>query len=324
VRANGGGDRALAWVAARQLTVITTSQLHAAGLSRDAIATRRARGLLRRRHRGVYFVGAGPAPPGAIELAALFACGPSSVISHRSAAALWGLTAADADVEAVAVTVVKPACRPRNGLHVHRTQHLHPRDRTTHHGIRVTAPSRTLIDFAGQATADELESAVSEAFALRLVTEPKLQAAMARTPRRAGVAALRTLLGATGGPVVTRSRAERLRRLIKAARLPQPLFNAPLHGYTADVLWPDRRLVVEFDGYDFHGHRLAFERDRRRDAALVAAGYRVIRVTWHQLTKEPFAVVATIARALGAWSPDRPQSYDQLDDARPPDQRRRD
>jgi very-short-patch-repair endonuclease len=176
---------------------------------------------------------------------------------------------------------------------------LHRADRSAVNGIRVTAPARTLIDFASQATPDELEAAVSEAFALRLVTERQLQAAMARAPHRAGVGALRSLLRSTGGPVITRSRGERqLRKLLAAARLPLPLFNQPLLGYVADVLWPDQRLVVEFDGYQFHGHRLAFERDRRRDATLVAAGYRVIRLTWNQLTKEPFAVVALLSRAL--------------------------
>jgi very-short-patch-repair endonuclease len=220
------------------------------------------------------------------------------VISHRSAAALWGLATPHSD--AVAVTIVGGESRRSDRtLLIHSTQALHRRDRATHNGIRVTAPARTLIDFASQATPDELEAAVSEAFALKLVTERRLDAAMARTPHRAGVGALRALLRSTGGPVITRSRGERqLRKLLAAARLPMPLFNQPLLGYVADVLWADRRLVVEFDGYQFHGHRLAFERDRQRDATLVAGGYRVIRLTWNQLTKESLAVVALLSRAL--------------------------
>ena len=83
----------------------------------------------------------------------------------------------------------------------------------------------------------------------------------------------------------TRSAAERmLRGLIRAANLPRPRFNARLAGYEVDAVWPDRRLVVEVDGYAYHGHRAQFERDRRKDLALTAAGYRVIRVSWRQLT----------------------------------------
>ena len=77
-----------------------------------------------------------------------------------------------------------------------------------------------------------------------------------------------------------------------------PRFNARLAGYEVDAVWPDRRLVVEVDGYAYHGHRAQFERDRRKDLALTAAGYRVIRVSWRQLTQEPFALIAVISSAL--------------------------
>ena len=65
-----------------------------------------------------------------------------------------------------------------------------------------------------------------------------------------------------------------------------------------DLVWHAERLVVEVDGYAFHSGRSAFERDRGRDAELQAAGYRVIRVTWRQLTEAPEALVATLAAAL--------------------------
>jgi very-short-patch-repair endonuclease len=98
----------------------------------------------------------------------------------------------------------------------------------------------------------------------------------------------------------TRSRGERrLRRVTRSARLPEPSFNVPFGRYELDAVWQERRLVVEVDGYGAHGHRAAFERDRRKDMALVAAGYEVIRVSWHQLNEEPLAVVAVIATALG-------------------------
>jgi very-short-patch-repair endonuclease len=277
--------------------MITSRQLEAAGIGRGALRVRRARGWLQPLLRGVYVVGPAPPLPGARELAGLLACGPRSVISHRSAAALWGLAAPDA--AAVDITLAGQGHQRRGGLCIHRTHGLHPSDHGVKDGLRVTAPARTLIDFAAQATGDELERAISEAYALRLVTEPQIHAAISRSPNRAGVGVLRACLAGMEGVVITRSKAERrLRRLLELARLPAPMSNTRVAGYEADLLWPQQRLIVEFDGYNVHGHRLAFESDRRRDAHHVANGYRVIRVTWLQLTREPFAVVANVARAL--------------------------
>jgi very-short-patch-repair endonuclease len=116
----------------------------------------------------------------------------------------------------------------------------------------------------------------------------------------AGAAALRALVGDdTRG--VTRSEAERaLLRLVLAAGLPEPRLNARVGAFMVDAWWPSRRLVVEVDGFRFHGTRRAFERDRRRDAELQAAGQRVVRVTWRQLRREPLAVAASLATLLAA------------------------
>ncbi|MFZ0041498.1 MAG: DUF559 domain-containing protein [Solirubrobacteraceae bacterium] len=103
---------------------------------------------------------------------------------------------------------------------------------------------------------------------------------------------------------MTRSKAERLLlALINEAELPRPMTNVRLHGYEVDFLWRAEKLVVEVDGHRFHGHRAAFERDRKRDQVLTAAGYRVIRVTWRQLEHEPVAVAVRIAQALAQPQP---------------------
>jgi very-short-patch-repair endonuclease len=102
-------------------------------------------------------------------------------------------------------------------------------------------------------------------------------------------------------PRLTRSEAERrMLRLIRAARLPVPATNARVGRFEVDALWERERLIVEVDGFAFHGSRPAFERDRRRDAELLTLGYRVLRVTWRQLVDEPEAVVALIAAAISA------------------------
>jgi very-short-patch-repair endonuclease len=100
-------------------------------------------------------------------------------------------------------------------------------------------------------------------------------------------------------PRFTRSQAERsLLKLVRAAKLPVPLTNTKVAGWEVDAVWPRHMLVVEVDGFAYHGNRAAFERDRRKDAALMAAGYRVVRITWRRLVYEPHEVVALLARLL--------------------------
>ena len=191
-------------------------------------------------------------------------------IAHSSATArrpvLWGLASAPADD--VDVTVVARGCRSRDGLRVHRVESLSREDRAERRGIPVTAPARTLIDFASTTGAEEAERAIAEAFALRLVTESQIRAALDRAPGRAGVARVQTILGQPGGPKRTRSGGERaMLRLVRAAHLPAPRTNYPVAGYSADFCWPDQRVIVEIDGYDFHS-------GRRRVRARSSPGHR--------------------------------------------------
>jgi very-short-patch-repair endonuclease len=203
----------------------------------------------------------------------------------------------------VHVTVVGRGRRSRPGLTVHRVQKLDPRDRGQRHGIPVTSPARALLDHAAYAPPDEVERAIGEASALKLVTENQILGALERAPKRAGAGRLRGELARERGPQWTRSEGERrMLKLIRAAGLPQPLTNVRIEGWPTDFLWPEHKLIVEVDGYPFHSHRRAFERDRRRDAAHVTAGYVVIRFTWRQLIEEPLVVVATVARALARGS----------------------
>ena len=292
-----GPNAVVAWVAERQLAVITTRQLHTAGVPRGSREWRMASGSLHPRYRGVYLVGHPIPVPGAIELAAVLACGKRAFVSHRSAAVLWGLVKTPGDT--VDVTVVRRRCRSRAGLRVHRVDDLSAADRGQQRGIPVTAPARTLIDFTSTSGAEEAERVIAEAFALKLVTEPEVRAAVERAPGRAGVAQVRAILGQPGGPKRTRSGGERaMLRLIRAARLPTPRTNYPVAGFTADFCWPEQRLIVEVDGYPYHSARAAFERDPRRDIVHTNAGYDVLRFTARQLEDEPLYVAAVIARAL--------------------------
>ena len=98
----------------------------------------------------------------------------------------------------------------------------------------------------------------------------------------------------------TRSELERrFLALCRKHELPLPITNPIVEGFEVDAVWAHRRLVVELDGYEFHRTRASFERDRQRDAALLLAGYRVLRVTWWRLVHEPGAIAETIRRLLG-------------------------
>ena len=235
--------------------------------------------------------------PYARETAALLAVGERTVISHSSAAVLWGFaTAGDGDDD-IHVTVIGRRPQRRPGVRLHYASSLDPRDLRRLHGLPLTAPARTLCDLAATGY-PQLERAFGDAHAQRLVTSREIADLLERAGPRAGTRALRALLSDNASGF-TRSKAERiLRGLLRSANLPLPRFNARVAGYEVDAFWPEHRLVIEVDGYAYHGHRAQFERDRRKDLALTAAGFRVIRVSWRQLTNEPFALVAVISAAL--------------------------
>ncbi len=245
----------------------------------------------------VFGVGRAALEPLAAEVAALLYVGDDCVLSHATAAALWGFAARPDDL--IEVTLIGRNVRQRPGLRVYRVAELDVRDVRIRDGIPVTSPARTLIDLAARARDDELHAAISEARVLRLITDPELDQALDRCLTRSGSARLRNALKQQTGRLKTRRAAERrLLGLLSKAGLPTPETNVRIGGFEVDFVWRAQGLIVETDGYMYHSHRAAFERDRARDQLLVAAGFRVIRVTWRQLEREPLAVVARIAQAL--------------------------
>jgi very-short-patch-repair endonuclease len=282
-------------IAARHNEVVTWDQLVDAAISRRAIAHRVATGRLYRHHTGVYLL----EPPGqasrvTLLTAAVAACGEDAVLSHASAAELWGLL--DPRPGDIDVTVVGRNPGVRDGVRRHRSRTLTPPDIRTKHAVRVTSPARTVLDCARDR---DLEELLANALAAPLVTKRQLDRAIAEHPTQPGVTRLHRILHQPGGPRRTRSWGERrLLALVRQAGLPVPMTNRLLNGYQVDAVWPDHRLVVEIDGYEFHGGRRAFETDRKRDAAHVAAGYRVIRFTADQLEHEPLIVIGQLSAAL--------------------------
>jgi very-short-patch-repair endonuclease len=290
-------ERMIIELAAGQHGVVARVQLIRAGVSSDVVEHRLAAGWLRRLHRGVYAVGPVTTPK-ARELAAVLACGDSAVLSRHSAAGLW-LLARQRDGEPVDVLVFRGRVGRRPGINVRNVHSLRPDETTVHDKIPITTPARTLYDLADAAGDRELERALAEAFAQRLVDRPGLLALLGRHAGRPGATRLRAIIEAGSSCARTRSEAEeRFLALTRRARLQPPDVNARVAAREVDFLWRAERLVVEVDGRAFHTSNRQFESDRRRDADLVAAGLRVMRVTWHQIVNEPEAVLVRLAKAL--------------------------
>jgi very-short-patch-repair endonuclease len=288
--------RVLAQLAQRQDGIVTRAELRKARIARHTIDDWIRSHTLHVLFRGVYAVGHLALAPNGRERAALLACGDGSVISHRSAAALWGLI--DQAPTTIDVTVRRGHRRTKPGIGLHRNR-LSERDIRTRHGLLVTSPARTVIDLARRAGPAELERLIAEARAKRLIRDGELEKALAAGGSRPGTGRLRALLRAEGQPGLTRSEAERmLRRLLREAGLSQPRTNVRLGHYEVDFLWEAEKVVLEVDSWQFHGHRGAFENDRRKALALQAAGYQVIRITAAQLKDEPIYVIAQLARTL--------------------------
>lgn len=287
----------IAALAADQHGVVSRGQLLDGGVSKRAIELRVQSGHLLRLHRGVYAVGHARLRREGHWLAAVLAV-PGAVLSHRDAAALHELRPGnhpDVDVTGPNARASQP------GIRFHRTTTLDAEDLTNASGIPVTTVARTLVDLAGVVPPDHLARAVREAVHRNVFDLQAVERTLARTSGRRGPGhrALRRAIAehdALGLSATDSVLEDAFLRLLHEARLPRPTVNALVHGLKVDAFWPDRRLIVELDGWQHHHDRHAFQRDRERDAQLTAAGCRVVRFTHHDVTRRPDHVVETLRR----------------------------
>ena len=270
---SAGCERIVAAIAARQHGIISSAQLITAGISRSGISRRVAIGRLVRVYRGVFAVGHGGLSQEGRWMAAVKACGGSTVLSHQSAAALWRMIGSAPSVNHVTVPG-DGGRKPRRGIVVHRSATLLPSHRTLRRAIPVTKPARTLEDLRRVVPREEFAAALRQAEYLGLP------------------------LGNSVGTDRTRSELEaRFLHLCRRHRLPRPEVNVRLGPYVVDFLWREARLVVEVDGWAAHRGRSAFEADRARDVRLKLEGYEAMRFTWRQISDDATGVAATV-RAL--------------------------
>jgi very-short-patch-repair endonuclease len=294
------GDHAVAELAGRQHGVVARRQLTELVLKETAIARRVRAGRLHRVHRGVYAVGHSILTPRGHWMAATLACGRTAVLSHASAAALWELRPSAA--AKIDVTVTTAGGRARPGLRIHRGPSLGASEVTTHAGIPVTTPERTILDIAAALSPRQIERALDQAEILRLLDMLLLDALVAAHREHRGAGRLKAVRESHDpGTTLTRSDLEeKMLALCRAHALPDPAVNVTVAGLEVDFLFRTACLAVETDGWQFHRTRSAFERDRGRDATLARAGYRVLRFTHRQIEREPATIAATLAAAIGA------------------------
>ncbi len=290
----------VAELAAGEWGVLSVEELAAVGLSRQAILVRVRNGRLHRVHRGVYAVGHATLAREARWLAAVKACGTHAVLSHRSAAELWGLL--ERTDRLPAVTVPERERREHAGIEVHQSARLERRDLTRRAQIPVTTPARTVLDLAAICGRRELRAAVRRGQASHLISLRRLVEVIDRLAPCRGVRKLRALLA--DGHVPTASELENIVfDLIADGGLVAPDVNKPIRvagrWIKPDFRWPHERLIIEADGAAWHDQKLAREDDVERQALLEADGETVLRVTWRQAVGDRAATLRRI-RLAGA------------------------
>lgn len=259
-----------------------------------------ASGRLVRRRRGVYAIGHTLLSLKGQWMAAVLACGERAVLSHRTAAALWGLRPSTGGL--IDVTVPLGGTR-RSGDGIRRRESgiVAERFATVADGIAVTTPAWTLLDLGAVLRPHQLRRAVEQADRLELFDLRAVEAALRVDPGRPGSPALRALLEDMRAHDVTRTRSDLEAEMLQLCLdhdLPRPQVNHYENGTEVDFRWPEQRLLVEVDGWSFHRSRRALAGDRARDRRALRAGWRVARFPAHEVSGDPTAVAAELAGLL--------------------------
>jgi very-short-patch-repair endonuclease len=297
-------DRSLAALARRQHGLVTHDQARALGASRSLLENRRSTGLLLAEGHHVLRLAGAPVTDHQRLLAAVLDAGPAAAATLRSAAALWelpGYRFAAPDV----VVPIGSNHRPSLGK-ITETRTLPEHHVTTVAAIPVVTPARLIVELAGREHPRRVERAAENAIAAGSLTAAALALVvgeLAGRGRRGSTLLKRLVDDLSSGEAPPASELEaRFRDLVEGAGLPQGLRQLDAGGEhwvgRVDVAYPAHRLLIELDGRRWHDSRSAMESDRRRDNDLVAAGWRVVRITWRQLVDDPVGVVALLRRLL--------------------------
>ncbi len=274
-------DRATWKLVRDQHGVLTRTDLERLGFSRRGIEHRVKSGRLHLISRGVYAVGRRELTPHGRWMAAVLICGDEAMLSHRSAAQLWGIGYEKA--KRIDVTVRRRAEIRRTGLKVRSRPALDASSFVHRFGIPVTHPVQTLIDLATELEPMRLERSVNEADKLDLVDPETLRRALDGHAGVPGVGTLRTMLDRHTFRLSDSDLEVLFRPLALAAGFPVPLTKHRVLGYETDFFFPDHDLIVETDGLRYHRTAAQQVRAVKRDQKHLAAGFRVLRFTHWQI-----------------------------------------
>ena len=283
-------------LASRRYAVFSLAQAAACGVSDEALARAVRRGICRRLQAGVYAFAGSPESWEQSVMAACLAAGKDAVASHRTAARIWGLVAADDDIVEISVPR-KNGPRPRQ-VTVHRSADLVAGHSTLRYRLPVTNPLRTIVDLAAVLPAERVEDALDSGLAWpALFSVPAIESMRRQLARkgRAGVGVLAAVLEdrALGDEVSDSKLESRMAGLLRKAGLPPAVFHfvvtTPSGLFLAEVdfAYPALRLAIEVDGFKAHGTPRAMAKDFVRQNGLVPHGWRVLRFTWRQVTRQP-------------------------------------
>jgi len=287
-------ERLLARIAGSEHGVVTRAQLLGSGVSARQIERRLDKGSLLREYPGVYRVGHRAPSVEAAYLAAVKACGKGAVLSGRAAGHLLRLLKGVPPPP----EVTAPTRRQVKGIRTRRSRTSNC-DRTLCRAIPVTTVPRTLVDVAGELTAEQLARACHEAGVLHRTTPAEVEAVLTHRPNAPGATKLRQVL--RGEIQVTLSELERaFLRLLRRAGLPSPIANKPAGGRRVDCRWPGQRLTVELDSYRYHSSRHSWEQDRRREREARSRGDEFRRFTYADVFEETGYMLGELRKLLSA------------------------
>jgi hypothetical protein len=276
----------IARVADRQYGHVTRQQLLDLGVPSATIAYWVTNRRLIQVHTGVYAVGHAQHSALARAMAAVLACGDQAILSHDSAAALWGVRTWPTRPE-----VTAPHQRRRKGIRTHRTQTLTRQDIRRHHNIRVTSPSRSILDIESRLTDNQLTRAINELRLQKHLRDTELKRLLAASTR------IKDLIDPTQNPTRS-SKEDEFVAFCRDHGLPIPRTNCKLFGKEVDALFQEEKVIVEIDGWETHKSYRSFESDRKRDRVAAEHGYLTIRVTSARLADDPHEEGASLKRTL--------------------------
>jgi hypothetical protein len=275
-------EAGVARLAKRHNGNVSREQLLALGFS-DTVITRRCRQQRWFRvHLGVYAIGRPPVTPVEKASAAVLAGGEAAALSHQSALSLWGLLPRWSFP--LHVSCARHVRRP--GIVTHRAAGLTRIDIRFQLGVRVTSPARTVLDTAVELGQQKTSRLMGEARRRGYLHVDQIADVLARFPRHPGRTVMLEALGGLEQP--TRSELEQaFLAFCRRYGLPTPLVNTRPGRHECDFVFPDAKLVVELDGWDFHRDKHMFESDRDRDADMLLLEHATLRMTWARLMYGP-------------------------------------